>query len=378
MIIKSEPCPSQRSSFGAPSSVRGFTLVEVAIVLVIVGLLIGLGVELMGPLTKRVKLNETRSIVKEVYASIVGYAISNKTLPSSLTALGIKTKDAYSRDLLYYAAGGITGPDLCKTQGTYLTVNDIGTNKSNVAFIIFSEGENCNQTGTASPFTISEFDVTVACPSDANAGYDDIVMYQDINTLREQICNVFRIVTDSLPTDTEEVAYPAATLEATDGTTAYTWSVLSGSLPPGLSLNASGLVSGTPTAAGSYNFTASVTDAEGRTAAKSFVITINPNDPKITTEFLHYGRVSSAYSATLSATGGQGTYTWSIVGQSQGTNGCTGLNYPIASSDIGLCMTTGGIISGTPSISGTYSFTVRITDGRGRIAITTLSIAIND
>ncbi len=64
---------------GVRSQRAGFTLVELAIVLVIVGLLIGMGAGLLGPLTKRAKLIETRNTVKEVYETINGYAAANKT-----------------------------------------------------------------------------------------------------------------------------------------------------------------------------------------------------------------------------------------------------------------------------------------------------------
>lgn len=53
----------------------------------------------------------------------------------------------------------------------------------------------------------------------------------------------------------------SATLSATGGTPPYTWSLVSGSLPPGLSLSSAGEISGTPSAAGSYSFTVQVTDS---------------------------------------------------------------------------------------------------------------------
>ena len=135
---------------------KGFTLIEIAMVLVIIGLLVGIGAGLMGPLTKQVKLRRTRDTVNDVYNAIIGYAASNKIIPPDLQVLGVKTKDAYGRDLLYSAAGGITAGNICTTMGGYLKVNDEGTSKENVAFIVFSQGENvCNDTGTSSPFTIT-------------------------------------------------------------------------------------------------------------------------------------------------------------------------------------------------------------------------------
>jgi len=349
----------------------GFTLVELAIVLVIVGLLIGMGASLIGPLTRRAKLNETRNTVKEVYETISGFATANKRLPALLTDLSAKTRDSYNNILLYYPAPGLTASNLCTTQGTYLTLNDMGSNKTNVAFVILSQGENrCNQTGTGSPFAIADTDVSTACTDGSGSpGYDDIVMYMDINTLRQQMCNPFRIVTDSLPTGTEELAYPSTTLDATDGTPQIppsynTWAVSSGALPAGLTLSNLGVISGTPTAGGSFGFTVSVSDLEGRPATKNFSLTINPNDPRITTEFLNYGTVNEAYpSATLSATGGRSPYTWAV------TSG---------SLPAGLALNAGtGEISGTPTTAGTSSFTVRVTDAGSRTASKTLSIAIN-
>lgn len=348
---------------------NGFTLIEMAIVLVIIGLLLGAGASLIGPLTKRAKLIEDRETVKTLYEAIRGFAAQNKQLPADTSAIGVKTTDAYGNPIDYYLW---TGTNLCTTTGTYLTVNDSssGTSitKNNVAFILIARGENrCNQTGSASPFNIFPQGQQVnpgTCP--AGDDYDDIVMYADIDTIRQNICNTFRITTDSLPSGTEEQAYSTTVLQATDGTLPYTWSITNGSLPPGLSLsnltsgtcgtitctsaNPCGCISGTPTQAGSFSFTLQVTDSDTlqhRTATKSLSITINPNSPVITTESLPQATEEQAYNTTLTATGGKPPYTWSCSSS------------PSLPGGISI---SGNTISGTPHADGNYNITCTVTD----------------
>ncbi len=84
------------------------------------------------------------------------------------------------------------------------------------------------------------------------------------------------ITTASLPNGTANAPY-SATLAASGGTTPYAWTVASGALPTGLTLNSnSGAIAGTPTATGTFTFTAQVTDSAtpAQTATKSFIITV--------------------------------------------------------------------------------------------------------
>src|SRR4029077_313814 len=83
------------------------------------------------------------------------------------------------------------------------------------------------------------------------------------------------ITTTSVPGAAQGSAY-STTLAATGGTPPYTWSVVSGALPPGLTLGASsGTISGTPTATGTYAFTARVA-AGAQTATKALSIVVAP------------------------------------------------------------------------------------------------------
>ncbi len=356
---------------------RGFTLIEIAMVLVVIGILLTIGAGLVGILTKKAKFNESREIVKAVYESILGYVATNKKLPDNLSNLSVKTTDPYGNTIQYYRAQELTLNNLCVTLGTYLTVTDNTVSppsvKNNVAFIIFSMGENgTNNTGTG-PFTINEYGVN---------DFDDIALYADIDSLRKQVCTSFIITTESLPSGTEEFTYPSTTLEATDGTIPYSWSIISGNLPPGLTLSStgviSGTISGTPTQDGSYNFTVQVTDSDNpqRIATKSLAITIYPNKPRITTEFLNYGTQGSPYAANLSATGGLAPYTWNVTGLPAGLSLLTSGTCAAGSVTLN-CNTTTPCICGTPTASATFGININITDGRGRTASKTLSLTIN-
>src|SRR5207248_1612505 len=92
--------------------------------------------------------------------------------------------------------------------------------------------------------------------------------------------STLQITTAQLPGGAVAGTY-SATLSATGGSTPYTWSLLSGTLPNGLTLNASGSLSGTPSLAGSFPFTVQVKDAAGLSASANFSINVASPVPTI-------------------------------------------------------------------------------------------------
>ena len=176
------------------------------------------------------------------------------------------------------------------------------------------------------------------------------------------------ITTSSLPDGTGNIAY-SKTLAASGGSGTYTtWSIKSGTLPGALSLNSStGVISGTPTTSGTSNFTVQVTDSKGATGSANLSITIQAA-PIITPTSLLDGKVNIAYSQTLAASSGSGAYTtWAI------TSGALPVGLSLLSMP-GFLST--GVISGTPTTSGTSSFTVQVTDSKGVTGSLNLSITI--
>ncbi len=163
----------------------------------------------------------------------------------------------------------------------------------------------------------------------------------------------------TLPGGTVNVVY-SEQLQASGGTGPYTWSVPTGTPPPGVTLRADGNLTGLPTAAGTYTFTAEVTDSLKHTAAELMSLTIAPA-LSITTTALPGGAVGAAYSQAVMATGGTAPYTWTI---SSGT--LPG----------GLSLSAAGAITGTPTAAGTLTFTVKVTDSVGATSTKSLSITI--
>ena len=176
------------------------------------------------------------------------------------------------------------------------------------------------------------------------------------------------ITTTSLPNGTVGQLY-SRPVQATGGTGALTWTIGAGSLPPNLSLDpATGVISGTPTRTGTSSFTVRVQDAAGQSDTQPLSISINttpppPTPPEITTTTLPPGTVGVAYNQPVQTAGGTGALTWSIIAGSLPAN--LQLN------------PTNGVISGTPTVEGTSSFTVRVQDTGGLSDIQDLSIRIN-
>ena len=157
------------------------------------------------------------------------------------------------------------------------------------------------------------------------------------------------ITTTTLPDGTTGVAYNKQ-LTAT-GDAPITWSVVSGTLPAGLTLSATGLLSGTTNAAGTSNFTIRATNAAGDSPDKAYTLTVTAAAvaPVITTTTLPGGTANTAYSQTIAATG------------------TAPITFSVASGTLpaGLSLSAAGVLSGTPSAAGSSSFTIRATNAAG-------------
>lgn len=169
------------------------------------------------------------------------------------------------------------------------------------------------------------------------------------------------ILTTTLPNGQVSSAYNHA-LTAEGGTGSYTWSLASGSLPAGLTLSPSGVISGTPSAPGVAGFTVQISDSSS-TDTQSLAIIVAPSSPPvITTTTLPNGMAGSSYSTTLSASGGVLPFQWALQ---------SGQLPP------GLSLSVAGAISGVPTTPGAYSFTVQVQDSFNQIASQALSLPVS-
>lgn len=156
------------------------------------------------------------------------------------------------------------------------------------------------------------------------------------------------------------------------GPTPYTWSVVAGSLPAGLSLTPSygvysAYVYGTPTTAQTSTFTLQVRDGVGDTAQQAFTLTITPPAPLVITfpsSCCPAGTVGTAYAQNFFLSGGVAPYIWSIA---------AGQLPP----GLSLAASPPAVLSGTPTTAGTFTFTVRVTDSTGAHADEQGSITIS-
>ena len=158
------------------------------------------------------------------------------------------------------------------------------------------------------------------------------------------------VVTTSLPNGTVGTSYFFGGVYAAGGSPGYSYALTQGSLPHGLTLDAtSGIISGAPTSTGTTSFTVQATDSAGSQAvSQTLSITVNPEVPdSVTTTSLVNAGPEPVVLGCGSATGGASPYSWSLSG---------------GALPAGLTLNSYGLISGVPTAWGTFSFTVKATD----------------
>jgi hypothetical protein len=170
------------------------------------------------------------------------------------------------------------------------------------------------------------------------------------------------LATRSLPSPANGQSY-SAPLQAIGGTPPYAFSLTLGGLPTGLTLSQSGMISGTPSATGTFNFTIQVSDSLGSADSKSFTVIVSTSSAPaldLMPYSLPQGRLASDYGVTFSCKGGTPPCTYSLV---SGT-------LPAGVSFVGAELT------GTPRETGSYSIAVKATDAAGAVVTVNYTLEI--
>ncbi len=171
------------------------------------------------------------------------------------------------------------------------------------------------------------------------------------------------ILPAALPAATQFLPYSQAfSVTPGTGTAPFVWSAVT--LPSFLTFNPSNqILSGTPTAFGSFPVTIKVTDANGVATSPTYSLVVNTAGPAIGTSSLPNGQYNAPYTPqTLSATSGTAPYTWTL-----GSGGVL---------PAGMTLSPSGSISGTPAQAGVWSIPITVTDANSLSANGTLSLTV--
>jgi len=384
----------RKDRFNLPSSAPlGLTLIEVALILVILGLLIGMGAGVIGFLTKRAKIIESRETVEAAVEALISYAAANKCLTENKTQANLrKESDAWNQPLFLRVAPellpgncSLTNGSICDRSATSLQVvicKDATCSSSdppieNVAFVVASKGPNYNlqiENGTneiivyAPGVTVDSYSGTYDGVDDPNRReeFDDIVKWVTLDELRTKIAcpgAQLRIITTELPFGYQNQPYFANILaeggvkplsfyyNLTDNSS---WSSLPSN--PYLSNDGAFPFTGTPYCPGSYTLNLFVEDNSTigkNNASRVYMINIQPDPLKFnpfpgTTWYVQNG---SNFNATITVSGGNSSYISNCVPSNCGGLTCTSSGYISGTADIGS--------SSSPQ---TCTFTVTATD----------------
>jgi len=276
------------------------------------------------------------------------------------------------------SGGGSQSPSVSVTaSGTTVDANDVVTltatvtndkNAAGVTWSVSGGGALSNTTTSSATYTApapasTALTVTVTATSVADATKS--------GTATITVPAKPAITTGALTAGTVGSAY-SATIAGSGGIGPYIWSISSGTLPAGLTMNSAGVISGTPTAVavGTTNLTFVLTDSGKATALTATVtlgLTINAAPAITFTGTMPATAIyesSAPYVGLATATGGAGSLTYSVAGGSLPPG-------------LVLLSTANGEISGTPSSVGTFNFTMKAADAFGDSATQGYTITVN-
>ena len=175
-------------------------------------------------------------------------------------------------------------------------------------------------------------------------------------------CSTIAVNPVGLPAAVQDRIFNHA-FTASGGTVPHTFAVTLGSLPPGLSLNASGVLSGTPTQPGNFSFSITATDANACSGTRAYTLGVGCKTFIVKPDSLPVAKPNAPYTQSLTSTGGAAPYRYTIGNGQLPT---------------GLSLSTGGVLSGTPTQVGSYEFAVTVQDSGVCAALWSYTLVVRD
>ena len=292
----------------------------------------------------------------------------------------------YTATILNSGGTDATGVSFMDTISPYTTLIVGATKVSPLAFadaygatvdtplVVAASGVLANDTGTPAPTAVAQVGQptnqggTITLNTNGGFTYNPASGFVGTDTFTYSVTNgqlpndtatVTINVTASCPTIT--VTNPATTtgtvnaafsqtFTQTGGVGTTTFSINTGTLPTGLTLSTAGVLSGTPTQSGSFPITVKATDSNGCTGTgPTYNLAIACQTITVTNPGTTTGTVNAAFSQTFTQTGAVGTATFTTA----------------STLPTGLSLSTAGVLSGTPTQSGSFPIVVTVTDSNG-------------
>ncbi|MBF0438670.1 MAG: type II secretion system protein [Magnetococcales bacterium] len=226
--MKQEPVFSPRFKNG------GFTLIEMSIVMIIVGLIIAGGLSVFGPSMRQALKTKNETIVRHAVDTLIGFSGAHKSLPQDLTGVVNTPNDAQNNPLQYAYDARLIQANVCDYQDvTNLTVATASFTVPNIAFVVWSKGYNgtTEEAGwsvggveKATTYTVAEYsDGAVNNPS---ANKDDLLGWATIYELKAAAgcSSPLKILARSVPHGVFGKSYGTAQFMAMGGSS-YSWCV---------------------------------------------------------------------------------------------------------------------------------------------------------
>lgn len=254
---------------------KGFTLIELAIVLIIIGLLTGGSFQLLQVMEEKARDTQAKQTLEAAKEAVIAFAIQNNRLPNASEFTGLGLVGAGNTPI-YYNSDAVLQANLCDRTTTVLNVTDPnGVNTPNIAFVLAVAGENMlgQTTRVGDNITFPQWNTVVG-----GRGYDDFHTHVSLNEIQSRVeCQAPTIINPTLHNGTVGTPYTVQFV-GNGGNGAYTFARTQGAFPPGAPAfnldGATGVLTGTPTAVGTSVFTIQITSGTISTA-RQFALVIN-------------------------------------------------------------------------------------------------------